>query len=302
MQKLRKILRVSNFDLFVSPSVFFIVLFYFIPVVLIILMVFFRIDYTLQWLFVGFDNFRRLFSGENPLVLRIIRNTVLYVVVSTPLLVGMALLISLLTMIVRRPAMLFFRAVFFFPRILPGVVWALLWVFALEGTPYGAFNSLLSVIFGLDPIQWLTKYAMLVVILANSFLGVAFALLIFTSSIANIPEEFIRAAKIDGASFWQLSIYIIIPLLKWPILTMSIWHLMSMVNSYIYILLITKGGPYYSTTVWSLYGYQMAFVSNRYGMGSAVLLPLLLINIAVMIIAWKIFGIKRLLQPSVMET
>jgi len=301
MQKLRKIVRVSNFDLFVSPSVFFIVLFYFIPVILIILMVFFRIDYTLEWLFVGFDNFRRLFSGENPLVLRIIRNTVLYVVVCLPVLLGMALLISLLTMIIKRPAMLFFRAIFFFPRILPGVVWALLWVFAFGGTRYGAFNSLL-IIFGLDPIQWLTKYAMLVVILANSFLGVAFASLIFTSSIANIPEEFIRAAKIDGASFWQLSKYIIIPLLKWPVLTMSIWHLMSFMNSYIYILLITKGGPYYRTTVWSLYGYQMAFVGNRYGMASSVVLPLLLINIAVMIIAWKIFGIKRLLQPSVMET
>ena len=300
MRKLRNVLRFSSLYLFLGPSVGFIFLFYFIPIVLTVLMSFTKITQTYEWAFVGLDNFRRLFGGGDPLIPRIIKNTVIYVAGGLPVTIGVALLVSLLSMRMRRAAGLFFRAIFFLPRTIPPVVWGFLWAWGFEGTRYGIFNSILAG-FGLSPIYWFIKYPMLIVIFANGFLGAALAMLVFTSAIEAIPVDYIRAAEVDGASFWQLSIYVIIPLLRWPILTMTIWHLMSFINSYVYIMLITKGGPYYATEVWSLYGYHSAFQTHQYGYGSSLMMVLILVNAILFVIIWKIFGIGRLLRPSGVE-
>lgn len=285
---------------FLSPSVLLISFFYFIPVVLVFTIAFTNMDQVFSWCFVGFANFLKLFTLKDPLIPRIIKNTIIYIISALPLTIIGALFISLLTMRINRTASLIFRAIFFFPRLVPPVVWGFLWMWSFEGTRYGVFNSILNG-FGVSPIHWFIESPMLIVICANGFLGISLATLIFTSAIASIPKDYTWAAEIDGASFWQTSRFIIIPLLKWPIMTMTAWHLMSFINSYVYIFLITGGGPYHATEVWALYGYNSAFKNYQYGYGSSVMVILVIINLILLVVLLKIFGMRRMIERSRIE-
>jgi len=285
---------------FLSPSVLLVSFFYFIPVVLVFTIAFTNMDQVFSWRFVGLVNFLRLFTLKDPLIPRIIKNTIIYIISALPLTIIGALFISLLTMRINRTASLIFRAIFFFPRLIPPVVWGFLWMWSFEGTRYGVFNSILEG-FGVSPIHWFIESPMLIVICANAFLGISLAMLIFTSAIASIPKDYTWAAEIDGASFWQTSRFIIIPLLKWPIMTMTAWHLMSFINSYVYIFLITGGGPYHATEVWALYGYNSAFRNYQYGYGSSIMVILVIINLILLVVLLKAFGMRRMIERSRIE-
>ena len=292
----------GNLALFIGPAVLLVILFYFIPVILTLLISFTDMDRTLRWNFIGFENFLKLFGlrGKDPLVGRILKNTIVYVLGALPLTIGGGLLLSILSMKVNRNAGVFFRAVFFIPRAIPPVVWGFLWVWAFEGTRYGLFNAI-RVSMGLPIIHWFIKYPMLIVILANGSLGISLAMLVFSSAIASIPRDLTRAAEIDGATDWQVTCYVIIPMLKWPILTMTAWHLMSFINSYVYIMLITNGGPYYATEVWSLYAYHTAFNRYNYGYGASMIAILVILNIVLLLVILKIFGIRKMLSRGRIE-
>ncbi|MBA7497419.1 Melibiose/raffinose/stachyose import permease protein MelD [subsurface metagenome] len=285
---------------FLSPSVLLVSFFYFIPVVLVFTIAFTNMDQVFSWRFVGLVNFLRLFTLKDPLIPRIIKNTIIYIFSALPLTIIGALFISLLTMRINRTASLIFKAIFFFPRLMPPVVWGFLWMWSFEGTRYGVFNSILEG-FGVSPIHWFIESPMLIVICANGFLGISLAMLIFTSAIASIPKDYTWAAEIDGASFWQTSRFIIIPLLKWPIMTMTAWHLMSFINSYVYIFLITGGGPYHATEVWALYGYNSAFKNYQYGYGSSIMVILVIINLILLVVLLKAFGMRRMIERSRIE-
>jgi len=285
---------------FLSPSVLLVSFFYFIPVVLVFTIAFTNMDQLFSWRFVGLTNFLKLFTLKDPLIPRIIKNTIIYIISALPLTIIGALFISLLTVRINRTASLIFKAIFFFPRLVPPVVWGFLWMWSFEGTRYGVFNSILEG-FGVSPIHWFIESPMLIVICANAFLGISLAMLIFTSAIASIPKHYTWAAEIDGASFWQTSRFIIIPLLKWPIMTMTAWHLMSFINSYVYIFLITGGGPYHATEVWALYGYNAAFKNYQYGYGSSIMVILVIINLILLVVLLKIFGMRRMIERSRIE-
>jgi inositol-phosphate transport system permease protein len=289
--------KLSTAYLFMGPSIFLILIFYFLPIILIIMMSFSAMDQTFEWKFVGVENFIRIFYSKDPIIPMIIQNTIIYVAGALPLTIGFSLLVALLTLRINKTVGLFFKAIFFIPRVIPPVVWGFLWTWSFEGTRYGVFNQILEA-FGIKPVPWLIKYPMQIVILANGFLGVSLAMLVFISAIAGIPVDLIRAADADGASYLQLCRYIIVPLMKWPIVIMTIWHLMSFMNSYVYILLITGGGPYYATSVWSLYSYTSAFQQYQYGYGSSLMMILVFINSILFYITWKIFGVKRLIEPT----
>jgi len=285
-----------------GPSIGLIFFFYFIPVILTFLIAFTNMGRTLRWEFIGLQNFARLFGigARDPLVPKVLLNTLLYTAGALPVTIIGGLLVSILSMRMHPKAGLFFRTLFFVPRALPPVVWGFLWAWSFEGTRYGLFNAIRTAL-GLPIIHWFIRHPMLIVILANGFLGVSLAMLVFSSAIATIPKDYTRAAEIDGATEWQVVRYVIIPLLKWPILTMTAWHLMSFLNSYVYIMLITGGGPYYATEVWSLYAYHAAFNSYRYGYGASLISLLVIVNVVLLFVVVRAFGMRRMLTKGKIE-
>src|SRR2546425_1210312 len=107
--------------------------------------------------------------------------------------------------------------------IMPDVVAGFLWYACLAGGPQsiappGLLNSIVST-FGLPQHAWLQEYPMAAVIVANTWRGTAFSMLLYASALEGIPPELYEAASIDGAGIWARVRRITLPLLTGTIAT-----------------------------------------------------------------------------------
>ena len=256
-----------------------------------------------NWQWVGLDNYERMARGSFTLL--ILRNTIFYVVVTLAFNVLAGLGIALLSTNVDQRAGGVFRALWLLPRISPSVVYALMWTWAAAAPPYGVINQLVEP-FGVEGRYWINSDPWLIVFLINGFVGASFGMLIFTSAIKSIPEELFRAARVDGATAWQIARRITLPLLKWPILFVLTYQTMSLFASYEYILLTTNGGPgLYITEVWSLWAFHTAlsnyFGNLEFGYGAALAAVLVVMGLLVSFVLLRIFRFNDLVADPRIE-
>ncbi|MFN8498576.1 MAG: sugar ABC transporter permease [Anaerolineae bacterium] len=162
--------------------------------------------------------------------------------------------------------------------ILPDTVVAFAW-FAVLNPGQGALNTALAWL-GLGRPDWQLDYALLSVILFNTWRGAAFSMLLFSAALATIPPSYLEASTVAGASAWQRFRDIILPLLRAYIITdlllVTLWTL----NTFTPYLL-TGGGPVERTELLSIYIYLTAFVPPfRFGQGAAISMVVLAFNLA----------------------
>jgi len=174
----------------------------------------------------------------------------------------------------------FFRAVWLLPRISPSMVYELLWIWVTGPTESGLLNQILVNLFGLNPIDPRAHTPLLVVIIANGFIGASMGMIIFTSAIRAIPHHLFHAARVDGAGPLTIVCYITLPAIRWPLSFITVYQTLSLLVSFEYIWLITNGGPFYDTTVYALYVYKRAFENGQYAYGAALALILVIIGTA----------------------
>ncbi|RLG85182.1 MAG: sugar ABC transporter permease [Thermoprotei archaeon] len=260
-------------------------------------------DYSFRWNWVGLQNYMNIV--EDPWLPKIFSNTLFYVFTTLTLFnVGLALLVSLVTTHINEKVGAAFRALWLLPRITPSTVYALLWLWATREDPDSLFNWFLG-LFGLPPVNWRLEHPWLIVILVNGFIGVSFGMIIFTAALKSIGNDVIWAAKVDGASTWQLIRYVELPLIKWPILFVLAYQTLSLFTSYEYILLTTGGGPgLYTTEVWALYVYDLAFRQYggivKFGYGAALAVFLVIMGVVVSVIYLKVFRFRELMiEPKI---
>jgi inositol-phosphate transport system permease protein len=139
------------------------------------------------------------------------------------------------------------------------------------------------------------------IILANGFIGASFGMIIFTSAIRAIPQHLFWAARVDGASGLAIVRHITLPAIRWQISFVTIYQALSLLVSFEYIWLITDGGPFYDTTVFALYVYQRAFDNGQYAYGAALALGLVLIGVAAALTLWRLMDMRALLQRPRIE-
>src|SRR5262249_11714867 len=176
----------------------------------------------------------------------------------------------------------FFRGVWLLPRMSPSVLYILLWLWVINPSDAGLLNQSLTQTIGLTkPLDLMTSAPVALIIIANGFIGASMAMIIFTAAIKGIPEHLFYAAQADGAGTLAQIRFITLPALRWPISFVTIYQTLSLLVSFEYILLLTKGGPFYDTTVYALYVYRRAFASGQYGYGAALALFLIVIGVAV---------------------
>lgn len=286
--------------LMLGPFITLIALFFFLPVLLIGILAFTSMDSSMQWDFNGLANFHKLVSDPN--ILLILKNTFTYLFFTLFINVFFGLALGILTtyFIQKESVGLTFRTIWMLPRISPPVVYTLLWLWFFDPSGYGVLNSLRSLI-NLPPSAWLSTHAMTAVIMANGLIGASYGMIIFSSAIKAIPQDMFQAARVDGASQWSIIKDIIIPALRWPLMFVSLWQFLSLLTSYEYILLLTKGGPLFGSEVLALYSYHKAFENFEFGYGSAVSLVLVLIALIFSFIMWKFFGMNKMLSSSRIE-
>jgi inositol-phosphate transport system permease protein len=285
---------------FLLPATGLIVLFFVVPVVTTLYLSLTDISTITfrhpRW--VGAGNYLTLL--RDPFIGTILGNTARYVVLTLGFNVGMGLLLALLTSSVRQRWADQIRAIWLLPRILPAVVYVLIWQGLSREAPYGLISDLLGV-----SRNWITAQPWSVIVLANGLVGASFGMLIFTSAIRAIPQDLFYASAVDGATTVQTVRGVVLPLLRWPILFVTAYQTLSLLTSFEYILLLTDGGPgFYATTVWSLHAYKLAlsnyFGNVQFGLGAAMAAVLVVLGIVISLFYLRLFNFRALVgEPKV---
>ncbi|MDD6826958.1 MAG: sugar ABC transporter permease [Oscillospiraceae bacterium] len=222
--------------------------------------------------FVGFDNYIELFTSKSAGVPKSILNALLLAILSVfiqlPVSLGLALLISRGIKCER-----LFMTLFFIPVLMSTVVIGQLWL-KIYNPRYGILNVLLDAMgfHDLAGTAWLgdTKTVLAAVFIPNLWQYVGYHMLLMYAGIKSVSPDVIEAAKIDGATDWQINTRIIIPLLKPVIKICVIFAVTGSLKAFDLIYVLTGGGPDHASEVPSTLMVHMIFDQNRYGFGSAI--------------------------------
>jgi multiple sugar transport system permease protein len=197
--------------------------------------------------FVGLDNYERILSLAE--LRRAAINTVYYTVGLWPLTVALPLAVALMTRSIGGRASVLYRALIFTPMVMAPVVVAIIWRWLLN-PDHGLVNHVLVAV-GFEAVRFLQNpsTALLTILFITGWKLVGFSALLFAAGIVNIDRSAIEAARLDGATDWQISRYVIIPLLSPVILFLSMLTVLHGAQwSFVYINVLTQGGPRLATT------------------------------------------------------
>lgn len=159
--------------------------------------------------------------------------------------------------------------------VIPASVTAFLWL-ALLDRRSGTVNELL----GTQGAAWLIDYPMQAIIVFNIWVGTAFSMQLFSSALSAVPPTQIESAKMVGASGWQQLRDVIVPNIKGHILTNTLLITLWTFNTFTPYL-VTAGGPNGKSEILSVYIYKTAISGGKLGLGAAVSLIMLLINLII---------------------
>ena len=179
-----------------------------------------------------------------------------------------------------------FRTAFFAPMIMPTVAIAILWQYIYE-PGNGLLTSLIQLVFPNFEYAWLATpgWSLLWIFVTICWQYTGFHTVLFMAGLSGIPHDYFEAARIDGASEWQICRHIILPLLK-P--TAAVSATLSIVGSLKYfdlVYMMSGGLPAESREVLATYIYRLAFDQGqgRFGYGSAAAVALFVTTLFIVI-------------------
>ncbi|MFJ4286911.1 carbohydrate ABC transporter permease [Paenarthrobacter nicotinovorans] len=229
--------------------------------------------------FIGFDNFVQFFQDQQ--LLQGFTNTLVYgfVTSAAKVVLGFGLALLLTSAMIGRG---YLRSVIFFPVLVSTIGVGLTFKVLLD--PFnGLLNTLLAGL-GIDGPGWLTDpgLALFTVAAVDVWKGLGIATLIYIAGIVAIPQEYFEAARVDGASSWNVLRNITIPL-SWPATgTVIILSLIGGLRSFDLIWAMTKGGPGFSSDVIASVIYKQ-YQAGFYGLSTAGNVVLFLVVTAILI-------------------
>jgi multiple sugar transport system permease protein len=215
---------------------------------------------TADPIYVGLDNYRNLLALAE---LRIAAwNTVIYTLGLLPLTVALPLLIALMTREAVGRAGAVYRAIIFVPMIIAPVVVAVVWRWLLN-PDHGIVNKLLGSL-GLPSLRFLQdpETAIWTIIFITGWKLVGFSTLLFAAAMTNIDQSLVEAARIDGANEGQIARRIIVPLVAPTSIFLTVLTVLHGAQwSFVYINVLTQGGPRHATT-------NLYYLLWEYGFGT----------------------------------
>ena len=141
----------------------------------------------------------------------------------------------------------------------------------------GTLNTMLAAI-GITGPNWLYTLPLLSVILANTWRGAAFSMLVYRAALNDVPPEITEAAEVDGAKGWQRFTLITLPMIRRSISTNLMLTTLQTLSVFALIFVMTNGGPGTDSTTLPLLAYQEAFRFGQLGFGTAIATMLLLVG------------------------
>jgi multiple sugar transport system permease protein len=248
--------------LLVSPYLVFVGVFVLFPVGFCFFLTFHKWNIISPMKFIGVDNYSRLFHDR--LFWKAIGNTLKFLLLHIPLqLVVSLFLAQMLNQRIR--AIAFFRASFFLPVIVSGVVVTILWQ-QLFGFDSGMINRALDAI-GLPRAGWLVNpnLAIYSIAVMATWKNVGLYVILFLVGLQTVPPQYYEAAKLEGAGPWQQFYHITLPMINPTIFLVVVLSTIGGFSLFIEPYIMTGGGPLNQTLSAVLYIYKQAF--QYYNMG-----------------------------------
>lgn len=277
---------------FLSPALFFYLLYFVIPVPMSFFYSFFNWNgITADMEFIGFRNWNTLF-GDSVFWRSVVNNFVL-VIMSILIQIPIGILLGTLVSSKLRGAKLF-KLFYFVPMTLSAVAIGLIWVFIYDPN-YGVINEFLDGV-GLSHLAkgWLgdPETAFGAVIATICWQYIPFYMIIFSAAISGIPKELNEAAYIDGATRVQTFFRITLPLITSTIRMTIVLALTGSLKYFGLIYVMTEGGPSHSTELMATYMYKQAFTNFRMGYGSTVASFMFILSIGLTLLTLTLGGRK----------
>jgi ABC-type sugar transport system permease subunit len=236
---------------------------------------------------VGLSNYTHLV--RDPQFLRATANTAIYVAVVVPctLAIGLFFAAMLATPFRGRGV---YRALIFVPHIAPTVGTALVFSYLLS--PLGGVVNYALSAFGVAPIGFLTTepWALVSVIVFSIWQGVGYSMIIYSAALANIPPSYHEAARLDGAGPVRRFFAISFPLVAPTTGFLAITGVISSLQVFTQVYVLTGGGPLQSTQTLLFYVYEQGFVYFHGGSASAAAVLLLLCGIVVSVLQLRVLA------------
>ncbi len=276
---------------FIAPALIVLSVFFFLPVLGALLMS--LTDYDLYALsdwhnlrFIGLENYVRLL--HDPLFWKALGNTVYFVALGVPLSIGVSLGTALLVNARLARWRGLFRTVFFAPVVTTLVAVAVVWRYIFH-TRYGFLNYALGGL-GIAPIDWMgdPHWAMPAIVILAVWKNFGYNMIILLAALQNIPEEHYEAARIDGASSWQVLRHITLPALRPVMLLVSILTMTGYFQLFAEPYVMTQGGPLQSTLSVLYFMFEEGFKWWNLGRASAVAFLLFVLMFVVTVLQLRL--------------
>lgn len=276
MKKIKSFILKENVSgiIFSMPFIIGLLLFLIVPMGISLYYAFCDYSILSPAVFSGLDNFKKMITDE--LFWKSLNVTIFYTVVSVPFKLAFALLVAMLFLKTSRASGIY-RAVYYLPSIIGGsVAVSILWkrMFATDGT----INQILHAVGVKHTISWLgnTDTAIWTLILLTVW-QFGSSMLIFLSSLKQIPHTYYEATMVDGAGKWRQFFKITLPLLTPTIFFNLVMQMIYGLLAYTQCFIITQGKPMNSTLFYMVHMYNQTFVYYKAGYGAALAWVMILI-------------------------
>jgi len=239
------------------------------PIIQTFIVSFMKWDGMTKMKFVGLENFKRLIT-DNYFGLSLMNNIkwmIGFVVLSIPIGLALAMLMDQ-----KFAGHKIYKSLVYLPMALSFVVIGQIWSWVLEPTG-GVVNTFFRSI-GLEQFAkpWLSdpKIVTYSLIAAALWRQIPYAMVLFLAGLKNVSKELIEAATVDGATAIQRFWYVILPALRPAVIIATTVNIIDSLRAFDIVFVMTRGGPFYSSSVMANYMYVQAFHNYRMGYGASI--------------------------------
>lgn len=248
-----------------------------VPALLTIALAFFRWDGIGTPSFIGFDNFGTLINDR--VFWTALGNNLIWTAIFMTVPMAMGLFAATMMLIVPRRGSTFFQVVYFLPVVIATAITARVWQGMIYSPVTGIFGLLERT--GFDVVNPLAQpsTALVGVAIVDLWHWWGFLCVIFFAALRQVPLEQIEAARLEGANYFQMMWYVLLPGIM---STIRLLMVMTVIWSFLvfdWVYILTQGGPALSSEVLSTLAYRKAFFDLNVGQAAAVALVISLIGI-----------------------
>ena len=163
------------------------------------------------------------------------------------------------------------RGMLLVPWVIPPAMSCLAWLWLFDPS-YSAFNWVLAKLFDAGPIPWTgdADWARFSVILVNIWIGAPFFMIMYLAALKSVPDQLYEAAKIDGASWWQVIWFITLPMMRNIIAITALFSLIVTFANFDIVRVLTAGGPIDKTHVFATWAFRVGIEGGDIPLGASV--------------------------------